>query len=166
VNDNAVLVELADLAETLALFDALQRAPIAGVQEMVPAARTILIEFAPWATTPAQVAAEVAKRDRSQRVATEGALVQVPVRYDGEDLAEVAAHLKLTPQELIVRHTGHDWDVAFTGFAPGFAYLTGGDAVFDVPRRASPPLMPTGRPCGPTPSTLASMWTAMKWWTP
>ena len=138
VNDNAVLVELADLAETLALFDALQRAPIAGVQEMVPAARTILIEFAPWATTPAQVAAEVAQRDRSQRVATEGALVQVPVRYDGEDLAEVAAHLKLTPQDLIARHTGRDWDVAFTGFAPGFAYLTGGDAVFDVPRRASP----------------------------
>ena len=138
VNDNAVLVELADLAETLALFDALQRAPIAGVLEVVPAARTVLIEFAPWATTPARVAADVRRLDRSQRVATEGALVQVPVRYDGEDLAEMAAWLKLTPQALMERHTGQDWDVAFTGFAPGFAYLTGGDPVFDVPRRASP----------------------------
>ncbi|ARU06853.1 allophanate hydrolase [Comamonas serinivorans] len=138
VNDNAVLVELADLAETLALFDALQREPVAGVLEMVPAARTLLIEFAPWATTPARVAAEVARRDRSQRATAEGALVEVPVRYDGEDLAEVAAHLRLTPAEVIARHTGGTWDVAFTGFAPGFAYLTGGDAVFDVPRRASP----------------------------
>ena len=28
--------------------------------------------------------------------------------------------------------------VAFTGFAPGFAYLSGGDPIFNVPRRATP----------------------------
>ena len=36
------------------------------------------------------------------------------------------------------RHAASVWQVAFTGFAPGFAYLSGGDPVFNVPRRASP----------------------------
>jgi KipI family sensor histidine kinase inhibitor len=138
VNDAAVLVELADLAETLALFDALQREPIAGVTSLVPAARTILVQFAPWAITPTQLAAQIGQRDRHPRARPPGALVELPVRYDGEDLAEVAEHLGLTPAQLVARHTGREWDVAFTGFAPGFAYLTGGDPVFDVPRRASP----------------------------
>ena len=138
VNDSAVLIELADLDETLALFANLQREPLAGVTNMVPAARTILIEFQPWANSPQRVAAQVAQRDRSAQAKTEGALVEIPVRYGGEDLAEVAAHLQLSPEAVIAHHTGSDWDVAFTGFAPGFAYLTGGDPVFNVPRRASP----------------------------
>ena len=48
VNLDAILVELADLDETLALFDALEADPIEGVTELVPAARTILVHFLPW----------------------------------------------------------------------------------------------------------------------
>jgi KipI family sensor histidine kinase inhibitor len=65
-------------------------------------------------------------------------LVQIPVRYDGEDLAEVAQILGITAEEVVRRHTGSEWSVAFTGFAPGFAYLSGGDPIFNVPRRATP----------------------------
>jgi len=50
-NLDTLLVELADLDETLALFDALQAEPIAGVEEVVPAARTLLIQYRPSATT-------------------------------------------------------------------------------------------------------------------
>lgn len=46
---NSLLVELADLEETLALLASLQRNPLAGVEELVPAARTILLRFRPSA---------------------------------------------------------------------------------------------------------------------
>ena len=62
----------------------------------------------------------------------------IPVRYDGEDLAEFAALLGVTPDELVARHQAATWTVAFTGFAPGFGYLVGDDPLFDVPRRPSP----------------------------
>jgi KipI family sensor histidine kinase inhibitor len=64
--------------------------------------------------------------------------VEIPVRYDGPDLAEVATLTGLRPEEVIALHTGSRWTVAFAGFAPGFGYLTGGDPRLDVPRRDSP----------------------------
>jgi len=67
-----------------------------------------------------------------------GKLVEIPVVYDGEDLDDVAALLKIDREEVIRRHTESHYQVAFCGFAPGFAYLTGGDPLFNVPRRASP----------------------------
>src|SRR5256885_17120634 len=64
--------------------------------------------------------------------------VEIPVHYDGEDLADVAQLLGITPEEVVRRHTGSEYAVAFTGFAPGFAYLSGGDPIFTVPRRTTP----------------------------
>lgn len=39
---------------------------------------------------------------------------------------------------MIARHTGSEYTVAFTGFAPGFGYLTGGHPSLNVPRRTTP----------------------------
>lgn len=138
VNLDAILVELADLDETLALFDALEADPIEGVTELVPAARTILVHFLPWVCPLPRLVAGIAARQGRQGQARQGTLVRIPVRYDGEDLAEMADHLGLSEEELVRRHAASVWQVAFTGFAPGFAYLSGGDPVFNVPRRASP----------------------------
>lgn len=139
VRPDAVLVELAGLDETLALLDALQASPIAGVTEVVPAARTLLVHVEPWVCSPdALAAALVARADVKVRTRRTGGMVQIPVRYDGEDLADMAEYLKLPVDELVRRHAASVWTVAFTGFAPGFAYLTGGDPVFDVPRRSTP----------------------------
>ena len=138
VNLDAILVELADLDETLALFDALEADPIEGVTELVPAARTILVHFLPWVCPLPRLVAGIAARQGRQGQARQGTLVRIPVRYDGEDLAEMADHLGLSEEELARRHAASVWQVAFTGFAPGFAYLSGGDPVFNVPRRASP----------------------------
>ena len=147
VGDAAVLVELADLAQTLALFDAVGREPLPGVNELVPAARTLLVRFDPRATSIENLTTEIARR---MSVATaEGSdadvttstphpdLIEIPVLYDGEDLAEVAHVTGLTPAEVIRRHGERDFTVAFTGFAPGFAYLVGGDPSLRVPRRAT-----------------------------
>jgi allophanate hydrolase subunit 2 len=138
VNLDAILVELADLDETLALFDALEADPIEGVTELVPAARTILVHFLPWVCPLPRLVAGIAVRQGRRGQARQGTLVRIPVRYDGEDLAEMADHLGLSVEELVRRHAASVWQVAFTGFAPGFAYLSGGDPVFNVPRRASP----------------------------
>ncbi|WP_432260667.1 5-oxoprolinase subunit PxpB [Cupriavidus sp. TMH.W2] len=138
VTANALLVELADLDQTLALLASLQRDPLPGVAELVPAARTILVHFRPSATSAAALVQAIAARDLSQRVERGSVLVEVPVRYDGEDLAEVAHLLGITPEEVVRRHTGSEYTVAFTGFAPGFAYLSGGHPSFDVPRRSTP----------------------------
>jgi KipI family sensor histidine kinase inhibitor len=60
------------------------------------------------------------------------------VVYDGPDLADVASHTGLSEEAIVSAHTGTPWTVAFGGFAPGFAYLVGGDERLAVPRRDSP----------------------------
>lgn len=138
VNLNAVLVELDDLAQTLALLTSLRAEPIAGIEELVPAARTILITFRPAALSAAALAHAVRQRKLDARETRVDKRIEIPVRYDGEDIAEVAGLLGITPDELVRRHTGSDYTVAFTGFAPGFAYLSGGHPSLNVPRRTVP----------------------------
>ena len=135
---NSLLVELADLDETLALLASLQRTPLAGVEELVPAARTILVRFRPSATSAAALVQQIAQRDLSQRAERSDTLIEIPVHYNGEDLAEVAQILGITADEVVQRHTGSEYTVAFTGFAPGFAYLSGGHPSLNVPRRSTP----------------------------
>jgi KipI family sensor histidine kinase inhibitor len=67
-------------------------------------------------------------------------VLEVPVRYDGADLAEVAALWGCDVAEVVRRHTGDRWTVAFCGFAPGFGYLVAdeGGHHWDVPRRDVP----------------------------
>jgi KipI family sensor histidine kinase inhibitor len=74
-----------------------------------------------------------------------GSTVEITVRYDGPDLAEVAAAAGLEAAEVVRRHTGVTYVAAFTGFAPGFAYLSGLDPALRLPRRGSPrPRVPPG----------------------
>lgn len=138
VSLTTLLVELADLDETLALFASLQADPVAGVEDLVPAARTLMIRFRPERLSVAELAVAIAGRDLSVRTAPSEHLVEIPVRYDGEDLDEVARLTGLSVEEVIRRHTESEFTVAFCGFAPGFGYLVGGDPALQVPRRQSP----------------------------
>lgn len=134
----ALLVEVADLAAVLALHAALSADPPPGVVDIVPAARTVLLVTDPATTSLAAVADAVRATRPVPGARTGGDAVELPVHYDGADLAELAALLDLSPQALVRRHTAGEWTVAFCGFAPGFGYLVqpGGD--WDVPRRATP----------------------------
>ncbi|MDX3974541.1 5-oxoprolinase/urea amidolyase family protein [Shinella sp.] len=138
VSLTTILVELTDLDETLALFASLQAEPIDGIEEMVPAARTLMIRFRPEKVSSAALAARIGTRDLSAKIAPSEHLVEIPVRYDGEDLADVADLTGLSVAEVIRRHTESEFTVAFCGFAPGFGYLVGGDPALTVPRRKSP----------------------------
>lgn len=142
-SDTALLVELDDLARTMALYRVLQAQPIAGVQELVPAARTLLVHYRPAAISPAALIRALHESNAvAERLAqgdtTPGHLVEVPVRYTGEDIPEVAELLGISVSEVIARHTGQPWQAAFAGFAPGFVYLAGGHSSFQLPRRTSP----------------------------
>ncbi|WP_308797175.1 5-oxoprolinase subunit B family protein [Agromyces silvae] len=142
----ALLVDCGGLGQVLALHDALAAAPIDGLVELVPAARTLLVAVDP-ARLPLETAAAWVRRTAA---ADEGSAVEhaagpaareavvVPVVYDGADLSAVADLLGLTVDEVVARHVDATWRVAFIGFAPGFAYLVSDDWAFDVPRLASP----------------------------
>ncbi|KFI52446.1 biotin carboxyl carrier protein [Bifidobacterium biavatii DSM 23969] len=119
--------------------------PFAGVTEVVPAARTVLVRFDPLFTDRDELAETLRGLDVNGHVEHRAKTVTVPVAYDGEDLDAVADLLGLSSQEIVARHSGHAWTAAFGGFAPGFTYLTGGDPIFDVPRRKNPRLaVPAG----------------------
>lgn len=138
VSLNALIVELDNLQQTLVLLDSLHAEPLPGVEECIPAARTILIYFHPEETSPEAIAGALRGRDLTRSSRGAGRLVEIPVLYNGEDLGEVAELLDISVEELIRRHTGSEYIVAFTGFSPGFAYLTGGHPSLDVPRRKTP----------------------------
>ena len=133
--DHALLVELAHLDEVLGYYAALSADPPAGVVDIVPAARTVLVTID--GTDLDSLARTLRTVKPLDGTSTAGDLIEIPVVYDGEDLADLAALLGFEVAELIERHTADEWTVAFCGFAPGFGYLTGkGD--WDIPRRKSP----------------------------
>ncbi|WP_222195895.1 5-oxoprolinase subunit B family protein [Modestobacter italicus] len=134
----ALLVELDGLDDVLALYAALSADPPPGVLDVVPAARTVLLVTDPAATSLAAVAEAVRATTPRPDAQTTGDSVELPVHYDGADLAEAAELLGLTPAGLVERHTGATWTVAFCGFAPGFGYLTQPGGAWDVPRRSTP----------------------------
>ncbi|GAB3295786.1 5-oxoprolinase subunit B/C family protein [Pseudoclavibacter terrae] len=136
--DDAVLIECDSLDETIALFDAMTALRIPGVGEMVPGARTLLVPFRPARVTAQEIEAAARAADLSGVRAGTPRRLDIPTRYDGEDLAEVAELLGISADEVVRRHTNSTFTVGFVGFAPGFAYLTGDDPLLDVPRRSTP----------------------------
>ncbi|MEP7090773.1 MAG: allophanate hydrolase subunit 1 [Nocardioidaceae bacterium] len=137
--DRALLLELGDAGRVLAWTDALGRARLPGVGDLVPAAATLLVVIAEGADVAAVRSAleGFEEPDPSAQRPEDGDVLEVPVSYDGPDLAEVARLTGLTEAEIVEAHTSTTWRVAFGGFAPGFGYLVGGDARLVVPRRES-----------------------------
>lgn len=136
--DTALLVELGDLDEVLSLYAQLDEDLPEGVIDLVPAASTLLVTIDPRATDVERISRQVSGVTvGSHERATTGE-VEIPVVYDGEDLAEVGRITRLGERGVIEAHTGSPWTVAFCGFAPGFGYMIGGDERLRVPRRDNP----------------------------
>jgi KipI family sensor histidine kinase inhibitor len=140
-----VLVEAADGKQAQALHaEVLRRrdegslpgAPGADeVLEVVPAARTVLVD---GLADPDAFAAALSSWEPAPPAADAAGTVELPVRFDGPDLAEVARLWGTSPEGVARRLTATVFRVAFCGFAPGFGYLTGLPEELDVPRRATP----------------------------
>ncbi len=139
MGERAVLAEVADLAAVLALHAALAVDPPAGVDDLIPAARTVLVAFDPSRISSDAVRSWItAASRRTPDAVAPGPLVELPLRYDGVDVASTAELLGIRVADLIARHSTSEWTVAFSGFAPGFGYLVSEDWPFDVPRLAQP----------------------------
>jgi KipI family sensor histidine kinase inhibitor len=108
------------------------------VLEIVPAARTVLVEVA--AAESLGRVGEWLSSVVPDSVPDAGSMptVEIAVRYDGEDLADVAAACGMSTDEVVERHSGPTYQCAFCGFAPGFGYLTGLDPALHLPRRSTP----------------------------
>jgi KipI family sensor histidine kinase inhibitor len=143
--EHAVLVEVGGLDQVLAFTDAVREAMAAeasglgAIVDVVPAATTVLVlvdEDIPIAPVRKALAALSVAENGEASLSEE--TIEIPVRYDGPDLTEVAQHTGLSIPEIVAAHTGTDWRVAFGGFEPGFAYLSWGDPRLAVPRRQEP----------------------------
>jgi KipI family sensor histidine kinase inhibitor len=137
--DRALLAEVDSLEQAMALAVALEqrRAHTPGVLELVPGARTVLVRIDPHALSLTAAERWISSAEPSAERPAAVERVTLPVRYDGDDLADTAELLGMSAAELIARHTAARWRAAFVGFAPGFAYLTSDEFRFEVPRRAT-----------------------------
>ncbi|OBB46040.1 MULTISPECIES: allophanate hydrolase subunit 1 [unclassified Mycobacterium] len=149
--DQALLLELETTAEVLAWADAIREADLPGVLDIVPAARTVLLKLAgPRYQAPTRQRLSGLRTDVDPEAeltppADGRADLTIDVVYDGQDLDEVARLTGLSRDDVVAAHTGSLWRVGFGGFAPGFAYLVGGDRRLEVPRRSEPRTkVPTG----------------------
>jgi KipI family sensor histidine kinase inhibitor len=136
--ETALLVECAP-EEVASLRAALVTSTLP-LTDVVPAARTVLVRCEPRLldSVHEQLEAVLATPLPRAPAAAAGTTVTIEVRYDGPDLDRVAVLTGLDAGDVVAAHTGRPWRVAFGGFAPGFAYLEGGDGRLAVPRRETP----------------------------
>jgi KipI family sensor histidine kinase inhibitor len=144
--DQALLLQFDSTAEVLAWTGALREVAMPDVLDIVPAARTVLLKL-----DGAGRQSAVRRRIGKLTVAPEPEATApadptvIDVVYDGADLAEVAELTGMSTAQVIDAHSAKPWKVGFCGFAPGFAYLVGGDPRLVVPRRSDPrPSVPAG----------------------
>ena len=111
--------------------------------EIVPGATTVLLAGLDDATAAAELIRSWPPPPAADE--TTGDLVEVPVTFDGQDLFAVAAFWGTSEPEVVQQLTAIEFRVAFCGFVPGFAYLTGLPSELAVPRLETPrPRVPAG----------------------
>jgi inhibitor of KinA len=153
--ESALVVEFGDTIDpkihdrVLALDAAISQANWEGVTETVPTYRSLMIHFDPRRLTTEALADALAGLDYASAPPWTGRqLWRIPACYDpphGEDLAEIAALLRLPPARIVGLHLGARYRVYMYGFAPGFTFLGGLPEELKIPRRAVPrPPAPPG----------------------
>ncbi len=138
---SGLLVEVEYPHEVSAWYRAIVKRRSAGLfdaDEIVPGARTVLLD---GVADPPGTAAKLRKmrvRSRAARDSARDKTIEVPTIYDGPDLDDVAKLWDTDRAGVASVHSNIDFYVAFCGFAPGFAYLGGLSERHHVPRRSAP----------------------------
>lgn len=119
----------------------LAAAGIPGVVDIVPAYLTVTVFYDPLEVTYADLSTRLVAMCES----TAGSVApraqrdhEIPITYDGPDLAAVAASAALAVEEVVARHSARTYTVDLVGFVPGFAYLSELDPALHLPRRPQP----------------------------
>jgi len=129
-----------------ALADAMRAHPLIGVHDIVPSYRSIGVHYDPLIAGSQECVRTWLSNLESNRNGSGGGghrvrEIVIPVCYGGSygpDLADVAKYTKLSPQEIIARHSSARYIVRAVGFVPSFAYLAGLPEQLATPRKAVP----------------------------
>lgn len=148
-SDSAVVVEFGETVDrtindqVLALADAVDRAAIVGVIELVPTFRSLMIHYDSLITAGDDLEAAVTQIARQSQTITHGTrqLWHIPVCYEpshAPDIEEIARTLSLTPGEIAGLHAATRYHIYMIGFVPGYPYM--GDIIpaLQLPRRVDP----------------------------
>ena len=147
VGAHALLVEfdteVSDIGNqaVIALDQALNTAEIKGLQEVVPAFVSLLVEFDPLITDHIAIENAIqsllptstAKEDNYRH---HTALVC----YDEDlapDLIAVAEASDMSVDAVIKGHLSGDYKICMYGFAPGYAYMAGVPKILHIPRKSA-----------------------------
>lgn len=147
--DSAILVEFENEigietnAKVRSLMFSLERRPFAGMRELTPAYRSLLIQYDPCAVKSGAVREFVGQSLANLRSVTlpKPVITEIPVIYDPEfapDIEEIARIEDKTVEEVIRIHSGSDYFVYMLGFAPGHPYTARFENPFSFKRRESP----------------------------
>ncbi len=127
--------------QVLALDAAFVAASIEGVRETVPTYRSLMIHYDPLLISRETLVMRVAEFEAAHPQAPKpGAVWTFPCCYDpviAEDIAELAALVKLDVAEVARIHASGAYRAYMYGFAPGYCYLGGLPQALAVSRRAT-----------------------------
>lgn len=133
VGADALLLEVDSPLDWFAALDAERAAGRLPVVDIVPGARTVLLD---GVRDPAGLAARLRSFAIDPAAVRHEPPLVVDVVFDGVDLPFVASLAGLSVPDLVATLTDISFSVAFCGFAPGFAYLSG--LPWNVPRLDTP----------------------------
>jgi inhibitor of KinA len=146
--DTALAVELGDRVDrgvsalVLALAERLKAAAVAGVVEVVPTFRSLMIHYDPLAVSQRELKESLAPLlSGLQAVASAGRYWRIPVCYHdavAPDLAEVATRTGLTAARVVEAHSAVTYHVYMMGFLPGHPYMGDLPGALHLPRRETP----------------------------
>ena len=157
--DRAILVEYGgaiDLTvneKVRGMTTLLKRSLPQGVEAVIPAYRNLSLLYDPLVTSPEKLVTVLRDLETKLHEVEIPAprVVEIPVLYGGDygpDIEIVAAHNRLTVEQVIAIHTGTDYPIYMIGFTPGFCYLGGLDKRIHTPRRKTPRMLLPGGSVG------------------
>lgn len=135
---------------------ALRSAQLEGISDIVPTFNSVALHYQPSRLgdgiraehLAAKIDNTLGKALGAAQQAGAARQIDIPVCYGGDygpDLAHVAEHCKLDPQEVIRLHSHQPAYVFMLGFAPGAPYIGVHDERLAIGRRATPrTLVPAG----------------------
>lgn len=148
LGDSAVTIQFGtqrspDLLRRIHSFArSLAAARIPDVEDIVPAYLALTVFYDPLNASYQEMSARLISAweqlGDSVTGTSESRQHVIPVRYDGIDLASVAASTGLSADEVVTRHASRTYTVDLLGFVPGFAYMSELDPALQIPRRPQP----------------------------
>ena len=154
LGDSAITIDYGNIIDdnindmVLARFHDLQRHPLPGMIEAIPAYSSLTIEYDLYTLrneakggTVYDWISEQVRHWLEKDIPLKGETfrtIRIPVSYDGPDLQRVADQAGISKEEVIRLHMSGHYRVYMLGFLPGFAYMGTLPEKLQLPRKKQP----------------------------